>query len=368
MAERRKKKRSSGSSFALGLILYALVFAVIGAVGLRFLWSTMEKYENSRPNKTMDEYILSFDEEHIKSISADFVATLDHNVQPEEESCARIIQAMDGKLTYAKKSAESSDNKTVYVLSLDGRKLGTVVLTKQDDPSFGFSPWVVSEEELDFSWLLSSGEITVPDTWTVSCGGYTLDKSYISGEKTPYAMLEEFYGDGFDLPYMVTYRVENFVGDIHFDLTDRDGQPVELSEGEDVEALFTDNCSSQEKAEIKELADNFVAAYVQFMSNTNSNAWGNYYNAMEYIVSGSELDTRLNQAIEGQGYASSSGDSIVSITLNSAMNLGGGNYFADVTYVVDTTGNKGVVQTTSNIKLIVSRTDSGLKAAAIASY
>ena len=50
------------------------------------------------------------------------------------------------------------------------------------------------------------------------------------------------------------------------------------------------------------------------------------------------------------------------------MNLGGGNYFADLTYVVDTTGQKGVVQTTNNLKLIISRTDDGLKAADIASY
>lgn len=369
MAERKRNKRSSGLNFALGMVVYALVFALICAVGLRLLWTFMDEYEQSRPNKTMDEYIQSLDDGHIKALAADFVATLDHNVQTEEDSYACILQAMEGKLTYAKKSAESSDTRTVYVLSLDGRKLGTVALTKEEDPAFGFSPWSVAEEEMDFSWLLSpAAEITVPENWTVYCAGNALDKSYISGEKTPYARLEEFYGEGFDLPYMVTYHVENYLGELKFELKDKDGQTAQIPEGQDLESFFADNCTEQEKAEVKTLSENFIRAYVWFMSNTNHNAYGNYYEAMQYIVPGSELDSRLYQTIEGQYYAHSRGDDIQSITLNSAMNLGGGNYFADLTYVVDTTGQKGVVQTTNNLKLIISRTDDGLKAADIASY
>ena len=369
MAERKRKKRSSGASFALGMVVYALAFVLFCAVGLRLLWTFMDEYEQSRPNKTMDEYLQSLDDEHIKALAADFVATLDHKVQTEEDSYACILQAMEGKLTYAKKSAESNDTRTVYVLSLDGTKLGTVALTKEEDPAFGFSPWSVAEEEMDFSWLLSPAvELTVPDSWTVYCAGNALDKSYISGEKTPYARLEEFYGEGFDLPYLVTYHVENYLGELKFELKDKDGQTAQIPEGQDLESFFADNCTEQEKAEVKTLSENFIKAYVWFMSNTNHDAYGNYYEAMKYIVPGSELDSRLYQTIAGQYYAHSKGDDILSITLNSAMNLGGGNYFADLTYVVDTTGQKGVVQTTNNLKLIISRTDDGLKAAAIASY
>lgn len=369
MAERKRKKRSSGANFALGMLVYALVFVLICAVGLRLLWTFMDEYEQSRPNKTMDEYVQNLDDGHIRALAADFVATLNHKVQTEEDSYACILKAMEGKLSYAKKSAESSENRAVYVLSLDGRKLGTVTLTKEEDPAFGFSPWSVAEEEMDFSWLVSpAAEITVPDSWTVYCAGNALDKSYISGEKTPYARLEEFYGEGFDLPYMVTYHVENFLGELKFELKDKDGQTAQIPEGQDLESFFADNCTEQEKAEIKTLSDNFIRAYVWFMSNTNHDAYGNYAEAMQYIVPGSELDSRLYQTIAGQYYAHSKGDDILSITLNSAMNLGGGNYFADLTFVVDTTGQKGVVQTTNNLKLIISRTDDGLKAADIASY
>ena len=81
MAKTKKNRRSSSHSFALGMLLYALIFAAVGAVGLRFFWSYIDEYEKSRPNTAMDQYIQSLDEEHIKSLASGFVATLDRNVQ-----------------------------------------------------------------------------------------------------------------------------------------------------------------------------------------------------------------------------------------------------------------------------------------------
>ncbi|MDY4488160.1 MAG: hypothetical protein SPE18_08945 [Candidatus Limivicinus sp.] len=369
MAKTKQKNRSSAHSFALGMILYALVFAAISAVGLRFFWSFIDEYEKSRPTTAMDQYIQSLDEEHIRELSAGFVATLDRNVQTEEESYSFILNAVNGELSYAKKSAESTEERLVYIITMDGSKLGRVVLTQQDDdPTFGFSPWTVAEEEMDFSGLLSTKDVTVPDTWTVSCNGNVLDANYHSGEIIHYAMLEEFYDEGFSLPCMVTYHVENFVGDISLTVSNEAGETVELPEGETDQSFFTDNCTDQEKAEIKGIVDNFITNYVLFMSSANGFVWSNYSSVIQYVVPGSDLAVRLAETVEGQIYASSRGDDIVSITLNDSMDLGGGNYYADVTYVVDTTGQKGIVQTTSNLKLIVSQTDSGLKVAAIASY
>ena len=54
MAKTKQKNRSSAHSFALGMILYALVFAAISAVGLRFFWSFIDEYEKSRPTTAMD--------------------------------------------------------------------------------------------------------------------------------------------------------------------------------------------------------------------------------------------------------------------------------------------------------------------------
>lgn len=369
MAKRKKNKRGSAHTFTLGMVLYALIFAAVGAVGLRFFWSFIDEYEKSRPNNAMDQYIQSLDDEHFKNLSAGFVATLDHKVQSEEESYACILSAVNGgELSYAKKSAESTEESLVYIITLDGSKLGRVVLTKEDDPTFGFSPWTVSGEEMDFSWLLSEKNVTVPESWTVSCNGNVLDSSYLTGEETPYAMLEEFYDEDFSLPAMVSYHVDNFVGDISFSLSNEAGETVELADGEIDELLFTDNCTDKEKSEIKTIVDDFITNYVLFMSSANGFVWSNYSAVMQYVVPDSDLALRLAEAVEGQTYASSRGDDIVSIDLNNCMDLDGVNYYADVTYIVDTTGQKGVVQTTTNLKLIISETDSGLKVAAIASY
>ena len=122
MAKTKQKNRSSAHSFALGMILYALVFAAISAVGLRFFWSFIDEYEKSRPTTAMDQYIQSLDEEHIRELSAGFVATLDRNVQTEEESYSFILNAVNGELSYAKKSAESTEERLVYIITMDGSK------------------------------------------------------------------------------------------------------------------------------------------------------------------------------------------------------------------------------------------------------
>ena len=362
----KRKKRSSSANFALGMIVYALIFSVIGAVVLRFLWSYMDEYEKSRPKNTMEEYISSFDENHIKSVAADFVATLDHNVQSEEQSYAVIAEAMKGDLSYAKLSGESSQVKTVYVISLNGARLGQVELTKEEDPVFGFSPWTVSGEELDFSWLLASKTITVPDSWSVYCNGNELDASYLVDEKTPYAILEDFY-DEFDLPYMVTYEVDSYVGDISFELKDEKGNSAELS-GEDDETLFTANCSEADKAELYDIVEKFISGYVRFMSDSLGSTFDNYAQLRQYIIWDSKLDQRLLNTISGLNYSSSLRDDIVSITLDDSMDLGDDSYYAAATYIVDTTGQKGVVQTTNRMKFIITRVDGEMKVAAIASY
>lgn len=361
------KKRSSSGRFVLGMIVYALVFVLIAAVGMRFLWSYLAEFEKSRPNNTMDEYIRSFDNEHIKKVSESFVGTLNHDIQPEEDSYAYITQAMSGKLTYAKKSAECTEDRTVYILMLDGQKLGKVVLEKQDDPVLGFAPWYVAEEELDFSWLLSTNEITVPYNWTVSCAGYTLNEDYRQEGTKEYKLLEEFYGKEFELPYMVTYGIDSFVGDVQFVVENARGEEVVL-DGENDEAQFTDNCTEKEKQEIKQVVDEFLLYYVAFLSNSNHSAWYNYTNLKPYMVENSSLDSAMLQTISGLFYASSRGDNIVSVTMNDCMDLGNGNYLVAVTYVVDTEGSQGIVQTTLNLKIIFSRTEDGLKAADLAQY
>ena len=81
-----KKRKKSAARFALGMTVYALAFILFLAIGLRFFWVYIDNFEKSQPGHAIDRYIQSFDSDHIRSISADFVSSLDSNLQSEEDA------------------------------------------------------------------------------------------------------------------------------------------------------------------------------------------------------------------------------------------------------------------------------------------
>ena len=93
-----KRRKSSSGRFALGMIVYALTFIVFLAIGLRIFWGMIDSYEKSQPSHAIDRYIQSFDSEHIRALSSEFVSTLDHRLQSEEDSYALIESLFKGEL------------------------------------------------------------------------------------------------------------------------------------------------------------------------------------------------------------------------------------------------------------------------------
>ena len=53
---------------------------------------------------------------------------------------------------------------------------------------------------------------------------------------------------------------------------------------------------------------------------------------------------------------------------NHMLRFGEDHYYCDVTYLVDTTGKKGVVQTTNHMRLILTEINGKLYVEAISSY
>jgi hypothetical protein len=54
--------------------------------------------------------------------------------------------------------------------------------------------------------------------------------------------------------------------------------------------------------------------------------------------------------------------------VNQLADIGEGRYFCDVTYIVETVGREGAVETTNNLKLIILETENGLKIEAMTRY
>lgn len=357
-----KKKRHS---FARGLAIYVIFLTLLIVVGLIFFYFFISAYEYSRPEGAMNRYIEDIGDEAFQSKVDAFVATLDHNIQPEAESRQRVL-ALFEDVKWAKKVSECTDTKLVYVLKSGSTVLGKVTLVPSEDTHMGFSTWEVSEDELTLDFLYNDAEQTVPAGYHVRCGDYILDDSYIVDDQVHYKLLEEFY-ENYKLPTKRTYRTGKVIGDVQLEILDPNGNVV--TEADLDEEKLTDNCSAEEKAAIKEFTDLYIERYVIYLSGSNGAHTPNLYALLVLTVRDSDLYSRLYQALGGQGFASSRGDFLQSITINHTIKISEDSYVVDVTYLVDTYGQNGAfTTTTNNSKLILVQTVDGLRAIAQASY
>ncbi len=361
MTEKRNRRRS----FGWVMLLYALAFLALLPALLRPLWNYLAAYEQSGPDKAMERYLESLDEAHIRALSADFLAPLELRWQTEEQAFAAVKKAMSGELRYTLKSADVDLRRASYSIRSAERLLGTVSIARGEDPRFGFAPWEVESESYDFSWLLGGDEITVPEDWTVRCNGVTLGEADRVGEPIPYELLSELYGDGrFTLPVQVTYRVEGVVGEAPLTLYDREGREVPR-DAERSEFELLANCGGEERERIAALLDGFLQRYIDCLSNASRNVQGNYNALKPYIVSGSDVDRRVRDNMEGQAWAHSGGDTVTARDDLLMMDLGGGYYLAVLDYTLDTVGNRGHVESVNRVMVLMSDTADGLKATEI---
>lgn len=362
MAKARRKRMSG---FAKGMILYVLLFVLIAALGLSFFYKLIENYEYTRPNRVMERFVANLSDGQIETMSAGFLAKLDPEVS-DMDSVRSFIADKARNASFAKNLTESTDTKTVYVLKDENGVFGKVELTLGDNTFHNLLVnWQPTAGELDFSDYLENSEITVPADYTVEFGGSRLDESFIVDDSIEYELLKEFYED-FELPHMVTYRVDGYFGSGGFTVKDTDGNT--LNDSQLNEAYYIDNCSDGERAALDEFITPYINAYVTYTSGANHLSGINYHNLVEHIVPDSELHFRVEQAIGGLGYASSKGDEIKAITVNSYTKLGGGYYLCDVTYDVATIGQDGLHEYPNYTKILIVDNGSRLLAAAMASY
>ena len=128
---------------------------------------------------------------------------------------------------------------------------------------------------------------------------------------------------------------------------------------------FTENLVArlgEEEEQIKTLLDGFMQRYIDCLSNASRNVQGNYNALKPYIVSGSDIDRRVRDNMESQAWAHSGGDTVTKRDDLLLMNMGNGYYLAELDYTLDTIGNKGHVESVNRVIVLMSRTDSGLKA------
>lgn len=362
MAKAKKKRRSG---FARGMILYVLLFVMVAALGLAFLYNFLENYEYTRENRVMERFMASASDERLDEMSSGFLSKLNPELT-DMDSVRRLLADKVSKAGFAKKMAECTDTKSIYVIKDEDGAFGTVELTLGENTFHGLlQNWQPTAAELDLSSMLNEIDVTVPADYTVKCNGTVLDSRYIADDSAEYELLKEFYAD-FDLPHLVTYHADGFVGEAEIEVRDGAGNTVDVSRLN--EETFTDNCTDSKKTQLKEFIDKYIAAYVTFTSGANHMTTINFHNVDAMIVPESELHERVLNAVGGLGFASSHGDEIQKITVNRYMDLGGGLYLCDVTYDVATYGQDGLHEYPNNTKIIVTENGDSFLAYSMASY
>ena len=366
MAKNPKKK---GHGFLIGMILYAVLFLALTYWGLGKLWDFMDAYEVSRPENTIIAYMDQLTPEHICDGSAALIGQIDHHIQSEEECKAVIKDAVSGGVSYAKKTSECTDTRIVYVLRSAGKVIGKVVLEPQGEERYGFTPWAVTEDSFDLSFLLTGTvSATAPHNYTVSVNGNALTEAeYATETGIQYTVLEEFYDRYEGLPYRVSYTAGPCLGQISLEVTDPEGNPATFDEATDWDA-FVDNCTADELAQLEAFNEEFIKAYINFLTSNGNNRVANHKALKPYLLPGSDLATRVKNAVDGLLFGQSKSDKLVELTVNHAVKISDDRYILDVTYVVDTKGRQGVVQTVNNAQYVAVQTEDGLQVEMLLSY
>ena len=369
MAKIKKEKKHRWWPFFLFMFLYAAAFLTASYFGLKEFWAYMEAYENSRPKNTVNAYMDQLTVEYVADqVQDEIIARIDTNIQSEEECRAYILNQLSGGISHAKKSAESTDTRTVYVLRSGGKVVGQFAIESTTADEYGFTYWKLAEESFDMSYLVTGETISVtaPSEYTVSVNGVQLDETYVTKSGIHYELLEEYYDD-FDLPTMSTYEAGPFLGEFRMEVTDTEGNPVVIDENTDMNS-FVKTCSEAEMDELEEFIPEYLDKYVAFTGSANRARHDNLKALLEYVVEDSTFAQRMSDAVEGLYYAQSQGDEVTSVELHSVLKLKDGMYMCDVTYLVDTTGREGVVEVTNDVKITILETDDGLKVESMVGY
>ena len=359
--KKQKVKKAHWGLFFLFMFLYAAAFLGAAAYGLKYLWSYLESYEASRPKIALNDYMDHLTDAHICDMGLAVMDQIDTNLQSEEECREIIRESISSGVTYAKKSKECTDTRQVYVLRSGGEVIGEFAIEAGSADEYGFTPWSLVSESFDFSFLVWNDTVsmTVPSDYVVSVNGHPLGSEYIVEDNIHYEEIEAYYED-YDMPYKVTYEAGPFLGQLEMIAADPHGNPVTFDENTDWSQFYL-NCSEEETKTLDEFTAEFVKRYVAFTGSNKNTRYTTYDQLIEYVVPDSDLATRLKAAIEGLQFGQSKGDEVVSITAHLQLRLEEGRYLCDITYEVDTTGKEGVVRTTTNAKLTIVETDSGLK-------
>ena len=164
------------------ILVMVILIGFIVVWGL--LWSSLVKYEHSRPEYAMDKLLTDFNKDNTDNLKQ-YVATSDETSDSQEtidNAVSEYLHGMvdDAEWSYRKKQGEYTDERPAYQLKKNGEKTDVVVYLKQT--SGGKVKWEV-EDVQGLECLGKDYVITVPSGAELYIDGKQMAPESISETK-----------------------------------------------------------------------------------------------------------------------------------------------------------------------------------------
>ena len=366
-------------SFARTMAVYAAVFLGIVFVFALLQWRWLSEYEGALSQNVIDSYIETLSADNVRESCERSLGSLDSNIQSVQDAFEEYVRPyFSGVITYKKDAANSSESSESYVIFSGDTEIGRVVLQQEDTPvtlssriikGHEIYKWRVVSENYDFSFLDTgkTAQISVPMEYYVECRGYRLGTRYITSKDNHYDGLEYLLDYGIELPYMATYTVSHFLGDVNFSVYDSAGNPVDQSDN--YANLLINNCTDAEMSRLDTFIRSFCNYYIAYMGSPRGNIYANFENLKPYLLSGSEYAQRLSDSLEGMVWSNNKSNELTDLTINYCINAGNGNYISEVDYCVKSMGASNEYVSTKNyVRIFVKWNENGLYAYDMTAY
>ena len=366
-----KKKKTGSRIYWICLLVYGIILAVLAVMGLRLVWDYAGEYEAAQAKNVMDAYVDELSRNLWDEGIAETVSAMPHEVQSDEEVAEHVKEMLKNGISYVRKGTADNGDAILYSLRCNGNEFGTVKIVEDqsyaDKVKFNMLPWKVASEEFDFSGLYSSVEVVIPRTFSLWLNDIKLGSEFIVEENIRYDVLENYYDEFDNLPSKVRYRFDNVIGTLEPVIKDEAGEIFIVDETKD-DSQYITGCTEEELAELSEYTAGFVVNYLKYTSGVLDPTYG-YGLLKPYLMEGADLDNRMQAAMDGLSWAHTVSITVNSSVLNSAISLGDGFYMCDITTNATTFAyGNGEVVNESNMRVIVKRTDDGIKAISLELY
>lgn len=346
----KKKKKDH---FKKRFSIYLLILAIIFVVALIVLWVALSNYQSKVDAETAEAERIAAEaaeeaahkeavyrapqlafESWYEQADADYWTDLWFTQNPQDISGRDFVRSFmeenfDHNTIEPFKAMEYTAEAPVYVLRQGEKALAHIHLTGSD------VNWNVSNVEMDVKGE-ESASVRVAVGSKVYCNGVELGSEFAGAEESNFSY--EPLKDKLVNPVSwTTYSIDGLLSKPELSVTPPAGCSVtETAQGDFLLCLN----DSEESEAYKTKAVNFVKAYLYYYMSGYNGTWGNLYNALAYLVNGTDAYQELFETYDGVCWNTAYGNIDTSKTEASGVVIWADNcYSVDVTYNADCTLN-----------------------------